>query len=193
MNVGLFLFDDIELLDFAGPYEVFSIASEQENNNLNVFTVTEHGNPIQTFNGLKVIPDYSFNNHPQIDILIIPGGQGTKTEMEKGAVLTWINENFIKAKLTMSVCSGARILGKLGLLDGIESTTHHEVMEDMSAISPSTIIRADKRFVHQGNILTAAGISAGIDASIYVVRKFFGNDTANEALIIMEYGNWEDL
>lgn len=193
-NVGIFLFNDVELLDFAGPYEVFSVTSELKDYNLfKVFTVTQNGQDIKSVNGLRILPDFSFENHPDIDILIIPGGVGTKSEMLKEDVLEWIKRNHSNSKITMSVCSGARLLGKLGLLDDLKCTTHHEVIEHLEEIAPKTIICRDKRFIDNGKILTSAGISAGIDLSLYIVEKLYGVDVANKTRIYMEYGDWEQL
>ncbi len=194
LNVGIFLFDDIELLDLAGPYEVFSVTSELNDYQLfKVFTITQDGREIKTVNGLKVLPDYSFDNHPAIDILVIPGGVGTKLEMNKPAVLEWIDRNYQSSQLTFSVCSGARILGKLGLLDNLESTTHHEVIPHLQEIAPRTIINRRSRFIDNGRILTSAGISAGIDLSLYGVEKLYGVKVKNKTIVYMEYGDWEKL
>lgn len=193
-NVGIFLFNEVELLDFAGPYEVFSVTSELNDYALfNVFTITRDGKTIKSVNGLEVVPDFSFDNHPPIDILIVPGGVGTKAEMDKDEVLGWIKGNYTGSLITMSVCSGARILGKLGLLDNAESTTHHEVAEHLSKIAPKTAINLNKRYVDNGKILTSGGISAGIDLSLHVVAKLYGKDIADKTAIYMEYGNWETL
>jgi transcriptional regulator GlxA family with amidase domain len=192
LNVGLFLFDDVELLDFAGPYEVFSVTSELNGYRLfKVFTITWDGTEISTVNGLKVIPDYSFENHPHIDILIIPGGVGTKNEMKKPPILKWLQQNYEASKFTVSICSGARLLGKLGLLDNLDSTTHHEVIPDLLEIAPKTNIIKNKRFVDSGKIMTSAGISAGIDLSLYIVDKIYGKDIKNKTVVYMEYGDWE--
>lgn len=193
-NVGIFLFNDVELLDFAGPFEVFSVTSELNNFTLfNVFTVSNEGQNIKSVNGLRIIPDYSFINHPNIDILIIPGGVGTKSEILKDDVLDWLMNNEKSSKIIMSVCSGARLLGKLGLLDGKECTTHHEVMEHLKDIAPNTIINPDEKFIDCGKILTSAGISAGIDLSLHVVKKLYGVDIENKTKVYMEYGDWKDL
>jgi transcriptional regulator GlxA family with amidase domain len=192
LNIGIFLFDHVELLDFAGPYEVFSVTSELNDYQLfKTFTITRDGNEIKTVNGLKVVPDYSFDNHPPIDILIIPGGVGTKEEMNKPAVLEWLQRNYETSEITFSVCSGARLLGKLGLLDNLESITHHEVVPHLQEIAPKTIINRDKRIVDNGKILTSAGISAGIDLSLYVVEKLCGIKVKNKTIVYMEYGEWE--
>jgi len=193
-NVGILLFDDVEVLDFAGPFEVFSVTSELNNFELfNVFTITQTGEKIRAVNGLNVIPDFSFSDHPVIDILIIPGGDGTKLEVNKDVVLAWIENINQDSTITMTVCSGARLIGKLGLLDGLDSVTHHEVIPDLKSIAPKTNIHANERFVDNGKIMTAGGISAGIDLSLYVVGKIFGKSIADKTAVYMEYGNWRQL
>ncbi|CQR74954.1 Isonitrile hydratase [Sporomusa ovata DSM 2662] len=193
-NVGIFLFNDIELLDFAGPYEVFSVTSElNEYQFFKVFTISSDGYEIKSVNGLRVVPDFSFANHPPIDILVIPGGVGTRAEINKREVLDWINKTSKNSQITMSVCSGARILGILGFLDHLESTTHHEVVEHLKEIAPNTIISQGKRFIDNKNIMTAGGISAGIDLSLHIVKKIQGEAIVNKTIRYMEYGDWQSL
>lgn len=193
-NVGIFLFNDIELLDFAGPYEVFSVTSELNEYQLfKVFTISSDSYEIKSVNGLRVVPDFSFANHPPIDILVIPGGVGTRAEINKREVLDWINKTSKNSQITMSVCSGARILGILGLLDHLESTTHHEVVEHLKEIAPNTIISQGKRFIDNKNIMTAGGISAGIDLSLHIVKKIHGEAIVNKTIRYMEYGDWQSL
>lgn len=189
-SVGIFLFDDMELLDFAGPYEVFSVTGELSDDTLRVFTITQGGGAVKTVNGLTVLPDYSFLNHPAVDILVIPGGVGTKAEMMKEDVLGWIHAAHQSAKLTLSVCSGARLLGKLGLLDGMKCTTHHEVMDALKEIAPKAILTRE-RFTGDGRLYTSAGISAGIDLSLHIVEMLFGHDVMRKTKVYMEYGDWE--
>jgi transcriptional regulator GlxA family with amidase domain len=194
LNIGIFLFEKVELLDFAGPYEVFSVASELNNDNLfNVFTVSSDGNVIKTVNGLKVVPDYSFDNHPPIDILMIPGGEGTKAEINKPPILQWLQRNYANSKVVASICSGALLLGKLGFLDRLESTTHHEVIANLQELAPLTIINRQNRFISYGKIMTSAGISAGIDLSLHIVEKFCGRDIVNEVVVYLEYGEWQKV
>jgi transcriptional regulator GlxA family with amidase domain len=173
-NIGILVFNDIELLDFAGPYEVFSVTDELNDHSLcKCFTIEESGKIIRSVNGLKIVPDYSFLNCPNIDILIIPGGIGTKELLEDDSVLKWISQRSELSEITFSVCSGSRLLGKIGLLDNLEYITHHEVIEDMISIAPTAILSKNKRFVDNGKIMTSAGISAGIDLSLYLVEKIF--------------------
>ena len=193
-NVGILLFNDIELLDFAGPFEVFSVTSELNSHQLfNVFTIASDGAPIQSVNGLKVLPDFAFDNHPTVDILVVPGGVGTKTEMLKDNVLNWLQKTVESSKITMSVCSGARLLGVLGLLENLEICTHHEVFAHMRKISPNAIIRDDRRFTDNGKLMTSGGISAGIDLAVHVVEKIHGKQVANKTIKYMEYGDWRLL
>jgi transcriptional regulator GlxA family with amidase domain len=194
LNVGIFLFNEVELLDFAGPFEVFTVTAELNDYQLfNVFTISESGKGIRTVNGLQVMPDYDFSNHPSVDILVVPGGAGTKNEMTKAFVLKWLKEKHDTSKITMSVCSGTRLLGKLGLLDGLKMITHHEVVEDMKQIAPKAIIEEDVRFTDNGKVLTSAGISAGIELSLHVVEKLYGKVIADKTAVYMEYGDWKKL
>ncbi len=192
LNVGVFIFNEIELLDFAGPFEVFSVSSSLSQDELfHVFTITEDGKEIKSVNGLKVLPDYSFSDHPHIDVLIIPGGIGSKAEMQKESVLRWVTINYNSSKLTMSVCSGARILGILGLLDGVECITHHEVIPDLIEIAPKAIIKPGNRFLGKDKLYTSAGISAGIDLSLHVVKMIYGSSVEAQTRVYMEYEDWE--
>lgn len=194
LSVGIFLFNEVELLDFAGPFEVFSVTDEiNDFRFFNVITITENGGEIRTVNGLRVVPDYNFANHPPIDLLVVPGGAGTKIEMTKEPVLKWLKAQYETSQNTMSVCSGTRLLGKLGLLDDLDIITHHEVITDMKEIAPKAIIKEDARFTDNGKILTSAGISAGIELSLYLVEKIHGKKIADKTAIYMEYGNWKNL
>jgi transcriptional regulator GlxA family with amidase domain len=194
LSVGIFLFDEVEVLDFAGPFEVFTVTSELNDYQLlNVFTIGESGEIIKTVNGLHVKPDYSFQNHPQIDLLVVPGGAGTKNEMMKESVLKWLKKQHENSLHTMSVCSGTRLLGKLGILDNLEIITHHEVIAEMKDIAPKSIVKEGARYTDNGRVLTSAGISAGIELSLYVVKKLFGENIANKTAVYMEYGKWEEL
>ena len=191
-NAGILVFNNIELLDFAGPYEVFSVTGELSGNKLcRTFIVEEHGEIVKSVNGLKVIPDYSFADSPDIDILIIPGGAGSKEIMENESIINWVLLKNEKSEVTYSVCSGSRILGRAGLLDNIEYTTHHEVIDDMLKIAPKGLLRENMRFTGSGKIFSSAGISAGIDLSLHIVERLFGRDIMERTKAYMEYGDWK--
>jgi len=190
LSVGIFIFNDVEVLDFAGPYEVFSVASEMHDYKyFNVFTISENGELIKTINGLKVQPDYSFHSHPDIDILIIPGGFGSRKLIKNERALNWVNKNYLKSTITCSVCSGALVLGKLGLLDNLSSTTHHQVTELLKEIAPLTNVQEGERYIDNGKIMTSAGISTGIDLALHIVNKIYGTEAERKTIEHMEYRN----
>jgi len=187
-NVGILIFDDAEVLDFAGPFEVFAITAEINNDELfNVFTVASTSRPIRAVNGLSVNPTYDFTNVPGIDILIVSGGGGTRKVMKDEAVLNWVRDTHQSAELTLCICSGSRIFGALGLLSGKPYATHHEVYAHMREIEPAGIPQPTKRFVNSGKLYTSGGISAGIDLSFHVVEQLHGKDTARRTAEYMEY------
>lgn len=188
-NVGILIFDDAEVLDFAGPFEVFAITAEINNDELfNVFTVASTQRPIRAVNGLSVNPTYDFTNAPHIDILIVSGGGGTRKVIKDETVLSWVRQTYQSAELTLCICSGSRILGTLGLLAGKPYATHHEVYEHMREIEPSGIPQPTKRFVNtEKKLYTSGGISAGIDLSFHVVEQLHGKDIARKTAEYMEY------
>ena len=190
-NIGILIFKNVEVLDFAGPFEVFSVSSEKSDlRPFNVFTVAEKLAPIRAKNGLSVNPTYDFNNCPQIDLLIIAGGFGTKNLMTNQRVLDWIFKIHLKTEFTLSICSGARLLGVLGLLDNQPYCTHHEVYEHLKEIVPTGKPQKDLRFVRSGKIYTSSGISAGIDLSFEIVQKIVGEKAARDTANYMEY-HWK--
>ncbi|MDT0643187.1 DJ-1/PfpI family protein [Zunongwangia sp. F363] len=187
-NVGIFIFNQVEVLDFAGPFEVFSVCSELHNEEFfNVFTLARDLQPVDTVNGLSVNPKYSLDSGPKIDILIIAGGAGTRTLIEDTEVMTKLNELIQKSEFALSICSGARILGKLGYLDNQEFTTHHGVYDHMKEVAPLARPRPDKRYLDNGKILTSGGISAGIDLSFFIIEKLLGNKIKQTTADYMEY------
>ena len=187
-NVGILIFDGAEVLDFAGPFEVFSVTSELNNFELfNVFTVAKSTDLVLAVNGLSVKPTYRFENCPPVDILIISGGSGSRKQMKDTKILNWIEGTHNNTELTLSICSGARLLGIIGLLDDKPYCTHKEVYEHMKEIVPTGIPQMDKRFVQADKIYTSGGISAGIDLSFHIVEKLFGKEIAKKTAAYMEY------
>ena len=187
-NVGILIFDDAEVLDFSGPFEVFSVTSELNNHKLfNVFTIGETLNPISAVNGLSVNPKYNFIDCPEIDILIISGGNGTNDLMKNKITLDWIDKVHKKTEYTLSICSGSRMLAVLGLLNDKPYCTHRLVYDDMAEIVPTGIPKKEKRFTNSDKIYTSGGISAGIDLSFYIVEKLFGKSISDKTANYMEY------
>lgn len=188
-QLGIFLFEEVEVLDFAGPFEVFSVASQLSAYSLlkvSTFGVTDK--LLRTKNGLQVKPELNFENLPDYDFLVIPGGDGTKKVIKDNSTLSRLESMILKTNWTMSVCSGSRILGKTGFLSNKSYCTHHEVYDSMKEIVPDGIPRTDLRFV-QGTkqIWTAAGISAGIDLALHLLEKTLGTNLALETAKYMEY------
>ena len=186
-KLAILLFDDAEVLDFCGPFEVFSVASDQtESPSFNVFTVAENS-PVKARNGLSVNPDYTLDDCPTPDLLLIPGGIGSRKEMNNKPLIDWIGRTAESAELVLSVCTGALLLGKAGLLDGLEATTHHAAYDLLRGIVPSATVHEDRRFVDNGRVILSAGIAAGIDMSLHVVERLLGSDIASATANHMEY------
>ena len=188
LKIAIFIFPDVETLDFCGPLEVFTaanIACEQEF--FHVYTFAEKPEPIKTINGLRVIPDFDAENVPRPDILIIPGGNGTRDLIENKFVLGLLHKLYDGSQYTFSVCSGARIPAVLGWLDGKTFTTHHSVFDDVQKLAPKARIRPNNRFTDNGKILTSAGVAAGIDLSFYLLEKIQGSEVAQKTAKYMEY------
>jgi len=191
-DTAILIFDDAEVLDFCGPFEVFSVTNELNNYELfNVYTVADRKRAIRAKNGLKVQPEYGFRSSPAPDILLIPGGSGTRKVMHDGRALSWIKTAAAGAELLLTVCTGSLVLAQTGLLDGLKATTHHEVIPLLKETAPDTEVLPEKRFIDNGSVIVSAGISAGIDMSLYVVARLHGEEVAKRTARYMEY-SWEN-
>ncbi|PGM71512.1 AraC family transcriptional regulator [Bacillus cereus] len=187
-SVGIFLFNEVEVLDFAGPFEVFSVTEVNEEKTFTVYTVSENGEMITARNGLKVQPDYSIENLPPVDILIIPGGLGArKYEMKNEIVIKWIRQQMKEVKLMTSVCTGALLLAKAGLLEGLKATTHWASIEKFQNEFQNVEVIENVKFVDEGHIITSAGISAGINMAFHIVKNLLGVHVAEDTAKRMEY------
>ena len=190
-NLAILIFDDVEVLDFCGPFEVFSVASRFTNPAaFHVFTVAETEGPILSRGGLSINPHHCLDDYPRPDLLLIPGGQGTRREIENQPLLDWIKQTAAKAEFLLSVCTRALLLGKAGLLDGLEATTHHGALDLLRQIAPRTNVHAIRRVVDNGRVICSAGIAAGIDMSLHVVERLLGGQIAIKTTQYMEYP-WE--
>ena len=187
-NLAILIFPDVEVLDFAGPFEVFSVFNElNEDLRLNVFTLGETPGPLKAKNGLQVVPDHTIETAPQPDYLVIPGGVGTRALLENNTVLTWISRVAGNCDHIMSVCSGSLLLAKLGLLKGLRATTHHEIFEELESLAPDAEVVRYQRFTDNGKIVTSAGVAAGIDMSLYMVGLLYGREQAETVARYIEY------
>ena len=194
-QLGILIFDDVEVLDFAGPFEVFSVANQLSGYKLlEVYTFSQTTLPIRARNGLQVVPDHSINSLPPLDYLVLPGGDGTKKIVQNGSFIEEIKQQVLSSEWTMSVCSGSRILGKAGFLEHKPYCTHHELYESIQEMVPSALPQPDLRFIQTNDrIWTAAGISAGIDLALHLTEVTFGKELALATAKYMEYTPYLDL
>jgi transcriptional regulator GlxA family with amidase domain len=185
-NVAIVVHDGVELLDLAGPGEVFSAANGGRA--FRVFTVSETDKPIKSQRFLTVTPEFTIANCPKPDIIVIPGG-ATGVLLRSPAVMKWIRERAPETEVMFSVCTGAFVLADAGLLDGLEATTHHGSIAGLKRY-PKIKVLEDRRVVDNGKIVTAAGVSAGIDGALHLVARLCGKETADRTAKYMEY-RWQ--
>lgn len=186
-NVAIFVHEAVELLDFAGPAEVFAAADRGRA--FNVYTVAVADGDIVSQRFLTIKPQYTVANCPKPDIIVLPGGN-TRIPLQDARVIEWIQKAAPDAEVVMSVCTGAFLLAKAGLLDGQEATTHWGSIEGLKKAAPKTKVHADRRIVDNGKVVTCAGVSAGIDGALHVVERLLGGPVAQETARYMEY-RWE--
>jgi len=184
MVVGILLFEDVEELDFAGPWEVFGIASQLKN--LVALSLSKDGKPVQCRYGLKVQPDHNFANCPRLDLLIVPGGRGAREKARFDVETIEFIKDHASRGMIASVCTGAVVLAEAGLLDGKRATTHAHQF-DLLRKYPRVRVVENERFIFEGNVATSAGISAGIDLSLELLRRKYGEELVREIVDVMEY------
>lgn len=196
-TVGIYLYPDVEVLDFAGPYEVFTTANRvfarrhpKADALFDVFTIAGLPGLVQARAGLKIMPDFTRDKHPVIDVLIVPGGVVTK-ELALPELMSWIAEVHERSLLTTSVCTGAFLLGMAGVLGTKLVTTHWEDIADLRAMFPELTVLENQRWVDQGKVVTSAGISAGIDMSLHLVERLAGRELAEATARQMEV-DWHE-
>lgn len=197
MNIGIYVYDEVEVLDFAGPYEVFTTAervnARQEPNAekfFDVFLIAEKAGTVSARANFLVRPHYTIREHPAIDVLIVPGGVHTH-ELEKPNVVAWIAQMDAQTKITASVCTGAFLLAKAGVLQDKSCTTHWEDVPDLRAMFPALDVKEDVAWVDNGRVVTSAGISAGIEMALHLVTKLARKDLALKTARQMQY-NWNN-
>ena len=195
INVGILVFHEVEVLDFAGPFEVFSRTRlnsgaesrrSDESAPFNTFTVSMDNQPVIATGGLKIISDFTLKNSPNIDILIVPGGFGTRTLLNNESLLSWIKTVSDQATTTTSVCTGSLLLAKAGLLEGKRATTHWGAIEALKSISKDIQVIDDRRIVND-EIITSAGVSSGIDMAFMIVENLYGEQVASDTAKYIEF------
>ena len=192
-RVGILVFPQVEVLDFCGPFEVFSVTRLDEElrreqpSPFEVRLVAETAEPVTATGGLRVIPDVTIEACPALDVLVVPGGWGTRSEIKNERLVRWIGERGRQVETLTSVCTGSMLLGQAGLLDGRRATTHWRALPWMRESFPSVAVEETLHVVGDGHVLTSAGISAGIDMALRVVARYHGEAVARATARNMEY------
>ena len=195
LSVGILIFDGVEVLDFAGPFEVFSRTRlvpgvqsrrSEESAPFRVFTVAERPDPVVATGGLRVLPHHDFATAPPIDLLVVPGGFGTRALLESASVLEWIRQRAEAARHVTSVCTGSLLLARAGLLAGRRATTHWGALDLLASLDPTIAVDRESRVVAD-TIVSSAGVAAGIDMAFAVVQALYGAEVADETARYIEY------
>jgi transcriptional regulator GlxA family with amidase domain len=195
-NVGILIFDGVEVLDFAGPFEVFSrtrlVAGPdsrrtEDSAPFNVFTVGRSSAAVTATGGLVVTPRYSFANVPRIDLLLVPGGFGTRALLKEEKTLDWIRRTAADVRQLTSVCTGAFLLAQAGLLRGRRATTHWGALDALRSLDGSVTVDRESRVVDDGGVITSAGVASGMDMAFYFVERHCGKAVADETARYIEY------
>lgn len=188
MNVGIYIYDQAEVLDFSGPFEVFSTASRvcRDGDPFRALLVGETGETVTARAGYRVLPSCGFDDHPEFGVVVVAGGVHTE-EMKKPQVINWIAGQSQRAGLVASVCTGAFLLARAGLLKGRRATTHWEDVPELRSKFPETDVVEGVRWVDEGDIVTSGGISAGIDMSLHLVGRLHSTELAERAARQMEF------
>jgi transcriptional regulator GlxA family with amidase domain len=191
-TIGILLFDDAEELDFAGPFEVFTMSGEVQRRTgqsvtHNVVLIGPSLEPVRCAKGMRVLPDIAMDDAPALDVILIPGGQGTRREVNNAALLAWIEKASASCAWITSVCTGALLLSASGLARGKRVTTHWGFIETLRARKEAAEVLDDVRYVRDGNFVTAAGVSAGIDMALWLVGEMHGPAHARAVQRAMEY------
>ena len=198
LGVGILVFDDVEVLDFAGPFEVFSRARlvpglesrrSDDSAPFEVFTVAPRPGPVVAIGGLTIVPNHDFTSAPTIDLLVVPGGFGTRPLLTNEAVLDWLRRTAAAAQRVTSVCTGALLLAQIGLLSGRRATTHWSALDRLAGMDATIDVQRAQRVVEDA-IVTSAGVSAGIDMALSVVASYCGREVAVETAHYIEYPFW---
>ncbi len=186
LTVAFPLFEDAEELDLVGPWEALALARDYGQQEVTLLTVASGFDPVRMRGGLRVVPDHSFASAPPADAIIVPGGPGARDEAIAGPAAAWLAERR-ETPVIASVCTGSFVLAQAGLLDGKSATTHHSRLDQLRERYPTVRVMRGLRIVDNGNILTAGGVTAGIDLGLHLVGRYFGKNLQNRIADVMEY------
>jgi transcriptional regulator GlxA family with amidase domain len=194
-NVGVLVFDGVALLDVAGPFEVLTRARlepgvesrrREEEALFEAFTVAKTKDPVTATGGIVLVPGHSFADAPRVDLLLVPGGFGTRPVLQDAETIEWIRRTAASAKRTASVCTGALLLARAGLLDGRRATTHWGAFGLLASLARDVTVDREARFVDDG-VMTSAGVASGVDLALHIVETLFGRAVADETARYLEY------
>lgn len=186
-TVGIVIYDNVEVLDACGPFEVFATTRDEDGKPLlRVLLIAERPGPVTAVGGMQFIPNVTYSSCPRLDLLVVPGGAGRKVQQHHDPTLQFVRRQAFASELVLSVCTGVFILGYARLLENVAITTHFSALNELRQAMPDCEVR-EERFVDAGHIITSAGISAGIDMSLHVVARLFGPATARRTALRMEY------
>lgn len=185
LQVGILLYPDAEELDWAGPFEVFAMAAMDKD--LDVMTIAQTSEPVRCAKGLRVLPDHAFETAPPLDVVLVPGGEGSRVEMDNPVLIDWLKAAADPCTWVTSVCTGSILLHRAGLAAGCEITTHWAYIDTLRELAPDAKVRDDVRYVRDGRVVTSAGVSAGIDMSLWLVGEIYGADHARSTRKWMQY------
>jgi transcriptional regulator GlxA family with amidase domain len=187
-RIGVFVFEGAEELDWAGPWEVLAFWAKQwPDDDVEVFTVSQEPGPITCAKGLRVLTDYTWADAPAIDVLVYPGGQGTRPQLGDEVIRDWVTSLAKDGTLMTSVCTGSLVYADAGLLDGRPATTYWSMLDFLGSLGQNIEVRADDRFVDDGDVVTAAGVSAGIDMALHLVKRLHSEQRAKEVRRGIQY------
>ena len=187
-RIGIALFPDTEELDWAGPWEVLSYwAHKWPGDGVEVFTIAQNEGAITCAKGLRVLPDHTWEDAPPMDVLVYPGGRGTRPQLGDGTIADWLHDLAESGTLMTSVCTGALVFADAGLLDGRPATTYWNELETLRGLGKDIEVRPDDRFVDSGDVITAAGVSAGIDMALHLVARLHSVERAKEVRRGIQY------
>jgi len=186
ITTGILLFDGAEELDFAGPWEVLSMSAILNGGEDRVVTIAESARPVVCNKKLRVLPDHTFADAPVLDVVLVPGGQGTRDQVGNAALIDWLRRAGAPCRWVTSVCTGALLLHEAGFARGKRVTTHWAFVESLRARGEVTVLEG-RRYVRDGNLVTSAGVSAGIDMTLWLVGQLHGVDHARAVQKAIEY------
>lgn len=187
-TIGLFVFDGAEELDFVGPWEVLTMWAQQfPDEDVQVLLVAQRDGPVTCAKGMRVLPDRTWDDAPPLDILVYPGGRGTRAQLGDPDITRWVRDVADTGALMTSVCTGSLVYADSGLLDGLPATTHWSTLDALGSLGTDVEVRPEDRFVDTGRVITAAGVSAGIDMALHLVARLGSEDQARTVRRAIQY------